>query len=456
MISPSLPAGFRDTSPQVFAERKYIASTLETIFIRHGFVPLETPAMEHLSTLLGKYGTEGDRLIFKVLNSGDFLASVDRNIGEGSSQALAQKICKRGLRYDLTLPLARYVAQHRHTLHLPFKRYQIDRVWRADRPQQGRYREFYQCDIDVVDASSHFHDAMLLVIAEEVFTTLGMEDVVLHLNDRRILETFNSQQQVEKDATFLCQTLDKIDKIGQEKAFDLLAQRGYTTKMLRELEQLLTPYDNAEQKLHTLHTYYAQTGLATTPLEDLARILQYVRSFSESAYQSIKIDTSLARGMDYYTGAIFEIKLTGSSLGSFGGGGRYDNLLEAFGQPPLPSVGISFGMERIYDHLKIQGLFPTQAHYNPAVMLVPMERDIEHCCIQYLKQLHKQKIAAELYPAGKRMKHIFAYAHKKKIPWVAIIGSEEMAGDYMTIKNMATGAQKKCKLDDLMRLLTRS
>ncbi|MGB0356624.1 MAG: histidine--tRNA ligase [Cytophagales bacterium] len=456
MTSPNLPAGFRDLSPKVFAERKHITTTLEKIFVRHGFSPLETPAVEHLSTLLGKYGSEGDRLIFKILNSGDFLASVEVPKGEGASRAFTREISKRGLRFDLTVPMGGYVARNRHKLQFPFKRYQIDRVWRADRPQKGRYREFYQGDIDIVGSSSCYHEATLLVIAAEVFNALGIDGVRLHLNDRRILQTLNTQMQMGASEVFFYQTLDKIDHIGQEAAFELLAKHGYQPKALDKLGTLITSCDNSAQKLNTLHRYYEEENLSTKPLESIAKILAYVRSFSEKAYQSIKIDLQLARGMDYYTGAIFEMKLPESSLGSFGGGGRYDHLMEVFDQPSLPSTGISFGIDRIHDYLKTMGRLPSDTQGKLLVLLAPMESAIEHDAIQYLKQLHAANIAAELYPAGKRMKHILSYAHKKNIPWVVIIGNEEIANNQITMKNMETGMQKKCNFAELMALLKES
>ena len=453
MLSASLPSGFRDMSPKAFAELTYIIQTAKARFKQHGFLPLKTPAMEHLATLMGKYGDAGEALLFKVLNSGNALESLSPADLEVPTTQSLSKISKRALRYDLTVPLARYVAQNRHQLHFPFKRYQIQPVWRADRPQKGRYREFYQCDVDIVHSASPFSDASLLVLAYEIFTDLEITDFTIYLNHRQWLDALAHHSGMASSADFFYQTLDKLDKIGSEAVLELLQTRGLQQAGKAFLKKLLTCKLQPGAGLQPLQTILPRSQASLASLDTLAEVLSYVRQLNPKAYAHIIVDPTLARGISYYSGPIFEIRIAQTSIGSVAGGGRYDRLTEMFGIDNMPSVGISFGLERIYDIMKQHTLFPKNLEHSVQLLLVPMEPKLESQTIQHLVQLRTQGIVVEFYPAGTRLKKAFSYADKKGIPWVGILGTQESKTNTISLKNMHSGQQKSCKLAELMALL---
>ncbi len=441
-IQASLPSGFRDIDTEAFLQRKYITNILEQIFIDHNFQPLETPAMERLTTLLGKYGEEGDQLIFKVLNSRE-LTSANQ---EGN------EIAKKGLRYDLTVPLARYIAQNKNAIVFPFKRYQIQPVWRAERAQKGRYREFYQCDIDIVGSDSLFHEASLLSLVYEALKLLGLSDFTIHLNHRALLSAIAEDINMQTNETVLYQILDKEDKIGIEGVCDLLREKGVSNTSIHRLKMLLVnnETDKNDPKALLVHL---NTPLAQKAIGDLQEITNYITMLQPDALSSIQFTPVLARGISYYTGAIFEVKIPNTGIGSIVGGGRYDKLTNIFGLNDVSGVGLSFGLERIYDILKMRSLLPNSFH-SIQILVVPMEKKHEKTAIQHVVNCRKQKIATEFYPAGSRMKKIFSYAHQKKIPWVAVIGDKEMALSMISLKNMHTGEQKLCTFAMVVQLIS--
>ena len=443
MKQTSLPPGFRDLTPTAFLAHNYITDHLKQAFTLHGFLPLETPAIEHLSTLMHKSGEESDQLLFKILNSGNFLSELSSADLTDSPEKVLSKVSKKALRYDLTVPLARYVRDHKQELHFPFKRYQIQPVWRADRPQKGRYREFYQCDVDIVGTTALFHEASLLAMAHTLLTELGIPKLTIYLNDRRLLSAIAHYVGAASFELAFCQTLDKIDKIGKEAVLETLRHQGLTPEGAARLAPFFEGKRDALAEIARLRPY-ATTPLSSEALNDLTTLCDYLKQLAPMAHQDLRLDSALARGMSYYTGAIFEIKAAGAA-GSIVGGGRYDRLLETFSGESLPSVGLSFGLARIHDIMHDQQLFPSHLTNSTQLLLVPMEAAMEAKAIRYLTALHKEAIPTELYPAGHRMKKVFAYANKKKIPWVGVIGSEELATGTITIKNMRLSSQKKCK-----------
>ena len=450
MITPTLPAGFRDMDADAFASRAYIIAILEEKFIQYGFQPLATPAMEKLTTLLGKYGEEGDQLLFKVLNSGDCTRDLQAaDIALPASQ-FAEKISKKGLRYDLTVPLARYVVQNKHKLVFPFKRYQIQPVWRGERPQQGRYREFYQCDVDIVGSGHLFHEASLLVMSYEALMALGITDFVIYLNHRQLLSALATHLGFGQSQMALYQTLDKKDKIGKAAVEKLLIKQGLSNEGGTLLGQLFAQAANPFDECKRLAVLLGGSTLAAAAIKELTTILDYIGHFNQAIIPKIVLDATLARGMAYYTGAIFEVKVPHSGVGSIVGGGRYDDLTAIFGLKEMPGVGLSFGLARIYDIMKARQSFPPHLGHTTQILLVPMAQEMESIAINHLTTLHKAGIAAELYPAGRRMKKSFAYADKKHIPWVAIIGAEEVASGQLSLKNMQTGHQAPCTCASLL------
>lgn len=452
LITPTLPAGFRDMDAAAFAARAYIIAILEEKFIQYGFQPLATPAMEKLTTLLGKYGEEGDQLLFKVLNSGDCTRDLQAADITLPVSQFTEKISKKGLRYDLTVPLARYVVQHKHKLVLPFKRYQIQPVWRGERPQQGRYREFYQCDVDIVGSDHLFHEASLLVMAYEALMALGITDFVIYLNHRRLLSALAERLGFGQLQMVLYQTLDKRDKIGREAVEKLLIKQGLSKEgevLLGQLfAQMGDPLDECKRLAALLDGHAPAAAI-----KELKTILDYIGHFNQAIISTIVLDATLARGMAYYTGAIFEVKVPDSGIGSIVGGGRYDDLTAIFGLKGMPGVGLSFGLARIYDMMKARRSFPPHLGHTTQVLLVPMAQEMESIAINHLTALHKAGIAAELSPAGRRVKKSFAYADKKHIPWVAIIGAEEVATGQLSLKNMHSGRQVMCTLANLLMTL---
>lgn len=439
---PSIPKGTRDFSPEEMMRRRYIFDTIGEVFRLHGYAPLETPAMENLSTLLGKYGGEGDKLLFKILNSGDYAAGLD----DGQLRS-ASNICEKGLRYDLTVPFARYVVQHRNETAFPFKRYQIQPVWRADRPQKGRYREFYQCDVDVVGSHSLLNEAELMGIVDEVFSRLGIS-VTLKINNRKILYGIAETIGHADKMTDITVAIDKLEKIGLDNVKAELAERGIDDAAVSRLQPILELSGTNAEKLDKLQEILSgsETGLAG--VEEVRTVLGYAEDMGVGV--KIEVDLSLARGLSYYTGAIFEVKADDFAIGSICGGGRYDNLTGIFGMPDVSGVGISFGADRIYDVMVGLNLFPEDVAFSTRVLFVNLGKDEARAAMRLLAAVRRAGISAEIYPDGGKMKKQLEYADRRSIPYVAIIGSEELAEGVVTVKNMRSGEQSRVAAGELV------
>ena len=438
---PSIPKGTRDFSPAEMMRRQYIFDTVKRIFRTYGFAPLETPAMENLSTLLGKYGDEGDKLLFKILNSGDYAAGLsDDEVRQAS------KICEKGLRYDLTVPFARYVVQHQGEIVLPFKRYQIQPVWRADRPQKGRYREFYQCDVDVVGSRSLLNEVELVEIVERVFRKLGIA-VTLKMNNRKILygiaETIGHADKMI-DITV---AIDKLEKIGIDNVKAELRERGIDDAAIDRLQPILELRGDNRRKLSALRDVLSGSETGLKGVEELETVFGYVERLGIAL--AVELDLSLARGLNYYTGAIFEVKANDYAIGSICGGGRYDDLTGIFGMPDTSGVGISFGADRIYDVMVGLELFPEEVNFSTKVLFVNLGADEEAASLGLLRALRDAGVAAEIYPEKGKMKKQMEYANRRSIPYVAIVGSDELARQTVTLKDMRTGEQRQVPFAEL-------
>lgn len=451
MQKPSIPKGMRDFGPIEMARRNYIFETIREVYALYGYQQIETPTMENLSTLMGKYGEEGDRLLFKVLNSGDYLKGIEDNeLTDRNVSKLASKLCEKGLRYDLTVPFARYVVMHRDELTLPFKRYQIQPVWRADRPQRGRYREFYQCDADVIGSTSLLNEVELLQIIDEVFLRLGVGVRIL-LNNRKILAGIAEVVGAEDRLIDITVAIDKLDKIGLDKVKDELLSKGFSDDTLARLEPLLLLSGDNWSKLEQLETHLAVSAQGLKGIEELRYIL---RSLEPVAMQAeLVIDLSLARGLSYYTGAILEVKAKDSAIGSISGGGRYDNLTGIFGLDGLSGVGISFGADRIYDVMSEQGLFPETSQTNTQLLFVNFGPQEEAYLIPIVAKLRKAGIRCELYPEAAKLKKQMSYANQRAVSYVALVGEDEIKSERLTLKNMQTGEQLNLNLDELIAYL---
>ena len=449
---PSIPKGTRDFSPEESAKRSYIFDTVKRQFQCFGYQPLETPAMENLSTLLGKYGDEGDKLLFKILNSGDYLSKIPQgDLTPESSSPLATRISEKGLRYDLTVPFARYVVMHQNEISFPFKRYQIQPVWRADRPQKGRYREFYQCDVDVIGSTSLLNEVELLQIIDTVFQKLKIK-VVIKLNNRKILSGIAEYLNASERLTDITVAIDKIDKIGLNAVKDELIERGVSADSVGKLEPILLLKGKNQDKLNTLRKILASSETGIKGIDELETILAYAESLSLST--PIEIDLSLARGLNYYTGAIIEVKAKDVAIGSICGGGRYDDLTGIFGLNNMSGVGISFGADRIYDVMAQLDIFPSESAATSKVMFVNFGEKEAQTCLGLLALVRKAGIAAELYPDTAKMKKQLDYANKKGIPFVALIGENEIATSTIDVKSMASGEQHQVAFHQLNEFLT--
>ena len=438
---PSIPKGTRDFSPAEMMRRQYIFDTIRGVFRTYGFAPLETPSMENLSTLLGKYGDEGDKLLFKILNSGDYAAGLS-----GDEVRQASKICEKGLRYDLTVPFARYVVQHQGEIVLPFKRYQIQPVWRADRPQKGRYREFYQCDVDVVGSRSLLNEVELVEIVERVFRKLGIA-VTLRMNNRKILygiaETIGHADKMI-DITV---AIDKLEKIGIDNVKAELRERGIDDAAIDRLQPILELRGDNRRKLSALRDVLSGSETGLKGVEELETVFGYVERLGIAL--AVELDLSLARGLNYYTGAIFEVKANDYAIGSICGGGRYDDLTGIFGMPDTSGVGISFGADRIYDVMVGLELFPEEVNFSTKVLFVNLGADEEAASLGLLRALRDAGVAAEIYPEKGKMKKQMEYANRRSIPYVAIVGSDELARQTVTLKDMRTGEQRQVPFAEL-------
>ncbi len=438
---PSIPKGTRDFSPVEMLRRQYIFDTIAGVFRTYGYSPLETPAMENLSTLLGKYGDEGDKLLFKILNSGDYAAKL-----QPEELTQASKICEKGLRYDLTVPFARYVVQHQNDIAFPFKRYQIQPVWRADRPQKGRYREFYQCDVDVIGSRSLLNEVELVAIVEKVFSKLGIA-VTLKMNNRKILYGIAEMMGHADKMIDITVAIDKLEKIGLDNVKAELAERGIDEAAVAKLQPILELSGTTAEKLETLAELLASSETGMLGIEEMRTVFGYIAKLGISL--DVELDLSLARGLNYYTGAIFEVKAKDYAIGSICGGGRYDNLTGIFGMPDVSGVGISFGADRIYDVMTGLELFPEELNCSTKVLFVNLGEEECLASLKAVAQLREQGISAEVYPDGGKMKKQMEYANRRSIPYVAIIGSNELAEGKVTLKNMRTGEQAVVNTDSL-------
>ena len=438
-MKPSIPKGTRDFSPAEMARRNYIFNTIRDVFRLFGYNPIETPAMENLSTLMGKYGEEGDKLLFKILNSGDFLRGVDMKlVEEGNCPHLAPQLCEKGLRYDLTVPFARYVVQHRAELQLPFKRYQIQPVWRADRPQKGRYREFYQCDADVVGSDSLVNEVELLQLIDEVFRRLKIR-ITLKLNNRKVLAGIAELIGAPDRLVDITVAIDKIDKVGIDNVNAELIERGLSEEAVARLQPILAISGTLEERLDALEKLLAGSEIGSLGVRELREVTSGVTALGLDA--ELDLDVSLARGLNYYTGTIIEVKAKDVEIGSITGGGRYDNLTGVFGMPGLSGVGISFGADRIYDVLNALDLYPADARTATQVMFVNFGTAEAAASLLMIKEMRALGIACELYPDAAKMKKQMAYANATEVPFVAMVGADEMERGVLSLKNMATGEQ---------------
>ena len=449
MIKPSIPKGTRDFTPMEMMRRNYIFQTIRSVFEAHAYLPIETPAMENLSTLMGKYGEEGDRLLFKILNSGDFMQGVDRQ--EESSVRLASAICEKGLRYDLTVPFARFVVQHQNEITFPFKRYQMQPVWRADRPQKGRYREFYQCDADVIGTNSLLNEAELMQITAEIFQKFGIR-VVIKVNNRKILSGIAEVLGAADKITDICTAIDKLDKIGRENVCTELMERGLSCEAVEKLQPFFDFNGTNAEKLQKLSAVFASSEIGTKGVEELQKMLQYADILKINA--DIEIDITLARGLNYYTGAIFEVKALDVSIGSISGGGRYDNLTGIFGLKNVSGVGISYGAERIYDVLNELQLFPKSLENPVRAMLINFGEKEELYALSALQQLRANGITAELYPDKAKIGKQMTFANNRGIPFVIMAGEDEMNAGVFTVKNMESGEQERLTVEQMVERLS--
>ena len=445
---PSIPKGTRDFSPAEMAKRNYIFDTIRQVYSLYGFRQIETPSMENLSTLMGKYGEEGDKLLFKIQNSGDYFKNLtDEELLSRNAQRLASKFCEKGLRYDLTVPFARYVVMHREELVFPFKRYQIQPVWRADRPQKGRYREFYQCDADIVGSDSLMNEVELMQIVDAVFTRLGVR-VRIKLNNRKILSGIAEIIGEAERITDITVAIDKLDKIGAEAVLAELAGKGLTAEAISRIQPLLSLKGTNEEKLDRLQELFGGSAVGQKGVEECRFILGMLRKAGLN--NEMELDLTLARGLNYYTGAIFEVKALDVEIGSITGGGRYDNLTGIFGLPGVSGVGISFGADRIFDVLNQLDLYPRDATCGTRVLFTNFGEAEASACLPHLARLRAAGVSAELYPDAAKMKKQMAYANANGIPYVAIVGENELQAGKVTLKDMATGEQQMLTGEELV------
>ena len=451
---PSIPKGTRDFSPVEMVRRNYIFNTIKDVFRLYGFQPIETPAMENLSTLLGKYGEEGDKLLFRILNSGDFVSKVSDDVyAEKDSNALSTEISEKGLRYDLTVPFARFVVQYRNDISFPFKRYQIQPVWRADRPQKGRYREFYQCDADVIGSNSLLNEAELVQIIDDVFARLKINTLV-KINNRKILAGIAEIIGENDRLVDITVAIDKLEKIGLEKVNLELAEKGVSDEAINKLQPILGLEGDTQAKINQLETILSASEIGMKGVDELKTLFGYIAEMELNT--EVELDLTLARGLNYYTGAIIEVKSKDEKIGSICGGGRYDDLTGIFGLPDVSGVGVSFGAERIYDVLNQLDLFPQESLETTRVMFVNFGEKEQAYCLPILAQLRKSGINSEIYPESAKMKKQMNYANKKQIPYVILAGDSEMEAKKFTLKNMESGDQKLVTGEELINILSHS
>ena len=462
IMKPSIPKGTRDFGPVEMAKRNYIFNTIRSVYELYGFQQIETPAQETLATLMGKYGEEGDKLLFKILNSGDYLNKIDdQELTERNTLRLASKICEKGLRYDLTVPFARYVVMHREELQLPFKRYQVQPVWRADRPQKGRYREFYQFDGDVVGSDSLINEVELMQIVDTVFTRFGVR-VQIKINNRKILTGIAEVIGAADKIVDITVAIDKLDKIGIDNVNAELHEDGLSEEQIQKLQPIIMLEGTNEEKLATIAEVLKDSETGLKGVEETRYILSMLNGNHNSQFSTlnsqlkneIQLDLTLARGLSYYTGAIFEVKALDTPMGSISGGGRYDNLTGIFGMPGLSGVGISFGVDRIYDVLNALDLYPKDSLQTTQVLFINFGEAEARYCLNIINKVRAKGIRAELYPDSTKMKKQMSYANAKQIPFVVLAGESEMAAQKVTLKNMETGEQVLVSPDELIAKLS--
>ena len=450
-MKPSVPKGTRDFSPIEMAKRNYIFNTIRSVFANYGFKQIETPSMENLSTLMGKYGEEGDKLLFKVLNSGDWAAKLsDEELLAKNSIKLTNKVSEKGLRYDLTVPFARYVVQHRDEITFPFKRFQIQPVWRADRPQKGRYREFFQCDADVVGSDSLVYEAEMIEMIDQAFQKFGI-DVVIKLNNRKVLAGIAEWIGEADRIIDITVAIDKMDKIGLDKVNEEMMAKGIPAEAVEKLKPILLLEGTNEEKVAKLREVLAESATAQKGLDELEEVLRYVGESDVKC--GVELDLTLARGLNYYTGAILEVKALGVEMGSISGGGRYDNLTGIFGLPGVSGVGFSFGADRIYDVLTMLDKFPKEATAGTRVIFLAFDQKGLDYCRPLVREVRRAGIAAEIYPEIAKMKKQMTYADNNQIPYVAIVGDSEIEAGKVMLKNMASGEQKLLVVSEVIDLL---
>lgn len=445
---PTIVKGTRDFSPMEMSKRNYIFNTIKDVYSLYGFQQIETPALETLQTLMGKYGEEGDKLLFKVLNSGDFLRKVDdKELVERNTLKLASQLCEKGLRYDLTVPFARYVVMHHDELQFPFKRYQIQPVWRADRPQKGRYREFYQCDADVVGSDSLLNEVELMQIVDEVFQRFGVR-VIIKINNRKILTGISEMIGAADKIVDITVAIDKLDKIGLENVNQELANAGISPDAIDKLQPIISLQGTNDEKLNVIKNVLKDSQVGLKGVEEVAYILDVLKTMQ--LHNEIELDLTLARGLNYYTGAIFEVKAKDVSIGSITGGGRYDSLTSIFGKPGLSGVGISFGADRIYDVLNALDLYPKETINSTQILFINFGEKETAYCLPLVNEVRSHGVSAEMYPDAVKMKKQMSYANAKQIAFVAMAGENEMKENKITLKNMETGEQMLVPISDFM------
>ena len=448
---PSIPKGTRDFGPVEMVKRNYIFDSIKSVFKLYGYQPIETPAMENLTTLMGKYGEEGDKLLFKVLNSGDFLSKADNQLlSDKNSAKITNQISEKGLRYDLTVPFARFVVQHRNDIQFPFKRYQIQNVWRADRPQKGRYREFYQCDVDVVGSNSLLNEVELIQIVDEVFNKLNI-NVIVKINNRKILSGIAEVIGQPDKIIYITVAIDKLDKIGLDKVNQELIDKGLPQDAVDRLQPILSLSGNNAEKLAQIKEVLKTSDVGLKGVGEMQEVFDYLKPLDVKT--GVELDLTLARGLNYYTGAIFEVKALDATIGSITGGGRYDDLTGVFGLQGVSGVGISFGADRIYDVMEQLNLFPKNTDTTTQLFFVNFGQKEQTWCLPVIKKLRSAGISTEIYPDSAKMKKQMTYANNRQIPFVAMVGEDEMNSGLISLKNMENGEQEKVTVEELAKKL---
>lgn len=450
---PSIPKGTRDFGPEKMRKRQFILDTIRRVFEKFGYQPLETPAMENLSVLTGKYGAEGDQLLYKIINSGDFLSKSSETDFQNGSKSLLPKISEKGLRYDLTVPFARYVVMNQHDIAFPFKRYQIQPVWRADRPQKGRYREFYQCDADVVGTNSLVCEAEIMLMINEVMHNLGLADFTIKLNNRKLLTAITDLiGEHGKEAAF-CVAIDKLDKIGREKVEEELLKADFSQEAIKKLDPVFNITGSNKEKIEQLSKLLESSTIGQEGIDEIKMLFEYLETFGSESYH-VDLDLTLARGLSYYTGTILEVSANNSTIkSSITGGGRYDNLTGVFGLQGVPGVGFSFGVDRIYDVLEDLDLFPKENESSTKVLLLNFDPDSFKEALKILSKLRSSGVRSEIYPDAVKIKKQMNYANRKNVPFVLMIGANEIKEGKYQLKNMKTGEQLKLGVNEILEQL---